>query len=353
MSISIPAPLPRSRTRRSSPPPSGSRFLAAVLLVLALVSVLAVPTASAYTLNYKTKKLNSLVRESNVLTLDGTAFEVITEAPRNYSLVVLLTALDPQIGCSICAQFDPEFRGAAYSWQAAKGKHPLYFASLDFVSGRDVFQKVKLNSAPNVYFYPATEGPHKLPAPTEGDFVQYDLIRKGVSAHGLIDFLSDRVNERFTFTQPPDYTKIVTYFGAGVAIFLLRRYIFLVLQLIFFGRKIYALGSLFGILLFTGGYMWNTIRSPPFMVTDRQGNAEYVANGLQQQHGIETQITALLHGVCAFATVALIVAVPKLKSAWMQRLVTCLLLVSIVGAYSVVMRMFRIKSPGYPYKMLL
>ncbi|KAI9173293.1 oligosaccharyl transferase subunit ost3/OST6 [Blastocladiella emersonii ATCC 22665] len=328
-------------------------LLWAAVAVLALLGLLFPSAAHGYTAAYKAKKLASLHRESNVLTLDSTAFNVLVDAPRNYSVVVLLTAMDPQVGCAACHQFDPEFRAAAMSWQWAKGQHPLYFASLDFVGGRDVYAKLGLNSAPNVYFYPATEGPFALPAPEDkGEFVDYQLARRGIAGEALVEWLSTQVNEKFTFQLPPDYTKHVAAAFGVLVLALTYRYVLLAVQLVFTNRKLYALGSLVAILLFNAGTMWNSIRQPPFVVQGRNGQTEYISQGMQQQHGIETQISALLHGTCAFAVVALIVAVPKVHSALLQRALVVALLTVLVGCYSVVMRVFNVKSPGYPFQLL-
>ena len=45
----------------------------------------------------------------------------------------------------------------------------------------------------------------------------------------------------------------------------------------------------------TGGYMWNTIRNPPFIAAGQNGQASYIAGGFQNQHGVETFIVA---GIC-------------------------------------------------------
>jgi hypothetical protein len=45
----------------------------------------------------------------------------------------------------------------------------------------------------------------------------------------------------------------------------------------------------------TGGYMWNTIRNPPFMPVGRDGGLSLIAGGFQNQFGVETFIVA---GIC-------------------------------------------------------
>ena len=77
------------------------------------------------------------------IELTDKTFEDITSGPRNYTAVVLLTALDSRFGCQMCKEFQPEFDLVAKSWLK---QHPdsngLFFASLDFAEGRATFQKV-------------------------------------------------------------------------------------------------------------------------------------------------------------------------------------------------------------------
>lgn len=44
----------------------------------------------------------------------------------------------------------------------------------------------------------------------------------------------------------------------------------------------------------TGGYMWNTIRNPPFIAAGDGGRADFIAGGFQNQYGVETFIVASL-----------------------------------------------------------
>ncbi|KAJ3347520.1 oligosaccharyl transferase subunit ost3/OST6 [Allomyces javanicus] len=170
-------------------------------LIVALLLSVAVPRADAYTMRFKHKKMASVTKESGVMILDALAFNVITEAPRNYSVVVVLTAMSPQIGCAACHRFEPEFKAVSYSRSKAPGQHPLYFASIDFESGREVFQCLGLQSAPNVFLYPATTGPFKLDdggAP----YLNYDLARRGVAAKTLAEWLSSAINEPLPVMNP-------------------------------------------------------------------------------------------------------------------------------------------------------
>ncbi|PHH88263.1 hypothetical protein CDD83_7764 [Cordyceps sp. RAO-2017] len=51
--------------------------------------------------------------------LDDTSYRALTRAPRDYSVAVLLTALDARFGCQLCREFQPEWDLLGRVW--AKG----------------------------------------------------------------------------------------------------------------------------------------------------------------------------------------------------------------------------------------
>ena len=84
------------------------------------------------------------------LRLDDSSYEELTTTPRNYSVVILLTALEARFGCQLCRDFQPEWDLLAKSW--AKGdKHGvsrILLGTLDFADGKGTFQKVLYPSTP-------------------------------------------------------------------------------------------------------------------------------------------------------------------------------------------------------------
>jgi oligosaccharyltransferase complex subunit gamma len=44
----------------------------------------------------------------------------------------------------------------------------------------------------------------------------------------------------------------------------------------------------------SSGYMWNTIRNPPFIAMGMTGGAEFINSQFQSQNGVETFIVAFL-----------------------------------------------------------
>lgn len=77
------------------------------------------------------------------MKLDDALFTELTTAPRSYSAVVLLTALDQRFSCDLCQEFQPEYELLAKSWIAKhKSSDGLFFGELDFADAKATFQKV-------------------------------------------------------------------------------------------------------------------------------------------------------------------------------------------------------------------
>lgn len=74
-------------------------------------------------------------------------FGDLTSTPRDYSISMLLTAVDsPPINCAPCKAFQPVFESVAKGYKAAAAKTASpsqhMFAVLEFKEGREVFQRV-------------------------------------------------------------------------------------------------------------------------------------------------------------------------------------------------------------------
>ena len=78
------------------------------------------------------------------LKLDDGAYDELSVIPRNFSSVVLLTALEARFGCQLCKDFQPEWDMLAKSWARGdkRGESRTVFGTLDFTDGKGTFQKV-------------------------------------------------------------------------------------------------------------------------------------------------------------------------------------------------------------------
>lgn len=145
------------------------RFLKGLILSLLPAAALAAkkPAADKFE-QFHTKALSSAP-----LKLDDSVYAKLTAAPRDYSVAVLLTALESRFGCALCREFQPEWDLLSKSWTKGdkQGDSRLVFGTLDFVDGKNTFQSVSaMNniSSPASNFCPARSPdcscPFALPA---------------------------------------------------------------------------------------------------------------------------------------------------------------------------------------------
>ena len=84
------------------------------------------------------------VSQSGPVSLNDASFAELTKAPRNYTVAVLLTALEPRFDCGACRLFQPEWNLLGKSW--VKGdknqESRLLLGTLDFSKGKNTFQTV-------------------------------------------------------------------------------------------------------------------------------------------------------------------------------------------------------------------
>ncbi|KAI9337187.1 hypothetical protein BD770DRAFT_401312 [Pilaira anomala] len=316
-----------------------------ISFLLAFIQLFFIGLVSAQ--DAKKEKLISL-QDSNtgLIKLNSNSYERFTEGKRNYGLVVLLTALDSQFNCVPCREFDPEYNLVAKSFQKNKDSKNLFFGHLDFKDGQAVYQKLKIMSAPNVFYFPPQQaGEHK-------EFVKYDLARSGFSAESLAEFLTKQSGYKVPVSRPLNYLKLATkvflVVGAAAILKLLYRHFGFIIN----HKTTWTILSILIVLTMTSGYMWNRIRTPPFLMPGKNGEVNYIASGFSSQLGVESQIIASVYGVLGFSILALIKSVPQLDQT-SQRLGVYIWMACIIFIFSCLLAIFRIKNGGYPFKLLL
>jgi oligosaccharyltransferase complex subunit gamma len=132
-------------------------------------------------------------------------------------------------------------------------------------------------------------------------------------------------------------------------------------------RNLWAAVSLIAVLLFTSGHMFNHIRKVPYVSGDGKGGVSYFAGGFQNQFGLETQIVAAMcmfitpiframtladtnaDGILSFATISLALKVPRMADPRAQQIAVFIWGGVILGMYSFLLSVFRIKNGGYPF----
>jgi oligosaccharyltransferase complex subunit gamma len=290
-------------------------------------------------------------QSSTPLKLDDPSFSQLTKAPRDYTVAVLLTALETRFGCILCREFQPEWDLLARSWIKGdkNGESRLLFGTLDFVDGKNTFQSLMLQTAPVLFVFHPTIGPN---AKVDGQPSRYDFVGGPVSAEQVHAWVSRQLPAdapRPPVVRPINYVKIVSVTTAilGVVTFIAvaAPYIVPILQ----NRNLWAAISLIAVLLFTSGHMFNHIRKVPYVAGDGKGGISYFAGGFSNQFGLETQIVAAIYGALAFATVSLAIKVPRIADPRAQQFAVFLWSGLIWCMYSFFMSVFRMKNGGYPF----
>lgn len=86
--------------------------------------------------------------------IDDAVYKKVTAVPRDYSVAVLLTALDSRYACQMCREFGPEWDLLSTSWVKGdkNGDSRVIFSTLDFSDGRDTFMSVSTTAqSPTLY----------------------------------------------------------------------------------------------------------------------------------------------------------------------------------------------------------
>ncbi|KAG2216651.1 hypothetical protein INT45_010791 [Circinella minor] len=293
----------------------------------------------------KTKRLEGIAKSNNgIIKLNSNTYSQYTEGKRNYGIVVLLTAMDDYFKCIPCREFDPEYKLVASSYQKTKDPSRVFFGHLDFKDGQAIYQKLGLQTAPNVLYFPPTiQGNNKVQP------VKYDLSKNGFIAEKFAEFLSQETGAPVPVKRPFDYFSLgIKIFGVvGVAAILKLLYPYV--GTILFHRNTWAALSIITILIMTSGHMWNQIRKPPYVMPGPGGKMNFVAGGFQQQLGLESRVVGATYGLLAMATICLIVFVPKMKQKTNQRISAYIWVLCILIVFSALMNLFRIKNGAYPF----
>lgn len=301
---------------------------------------------AAAKLEGRVKQLMEWNYRKPVINLNGDRFrEYVKSSPRNYSMIVMFTALQPQRQCQICRQASDEYEIVANSWRSS-GEYSsrLFFTMVDFDEGSDVFQSMKLNSAPLFMHFPAT-GKRK-PQDT------MDLQRVGISAEALAKFVQDRTSISIRIFRPPNYTVPIIILLALGSIGLLAYFTRIDTSFLYNSAN-WGYVALCIIFAMSSGQMWNQIRGPPLFHKNQQtGATAYIHGSSQYQFIAESYIIMALHGGITFGWILLAETVPSSHGS-SKKSAAILGLVLVVGVFSLLLYIFRSKYPGYPYRFLL
>ncbi|KAG0239889.1 hypothetical protein B0O80DRAFT_391821 [Mortierella sp. GBAus27b] len=287
-------------------------------------------------------------KSKGIVELDTNAFEEVLASPRNYSMTVLFTAISPEFQCVPCLNFDPEYKLVAAGWSKLSDKTQLFFGVLDFKAGQAIFQKFGMNSAPSVLFFPPSESSSSSVPKHE----RYDFSRNGFQAEPFADWVNGRAGLSIKVQRPIDFVAVaVKVLGVLMAISAVIL-IYTKAGKMSSSKYLWSAVSLFTIFIMISGHMWNHIRNPPYTVPGRDGRPGFIAQGFQNQFGLESQIVAILYAILTGSVISLISVVPRIENPTVQRGIVWVSMALFVFMFSVLIQLFRIKNPSYPFTLM-
>uniref|UniRef100_UPI00358F17DD tumor suppressor candidate 3-like n=1 Tax=Myxine glutinosa TaxID=7769 RepID=UPI00358F17DD len=298
-------------------------------------------------LSEKVQQLMDWTSRRSVIRLNGDKFRrYVKSPPRNYSVVVMFTALEPQRQCVVCRHASEEMQILANSWRySGSFSNRLFFAMVDFDEGPDVFQQLNMNSAPTFMHFPPKGKPRRSDT--------FDLQRNGIMAEQLAKWITDRTEVVVRVFRPPNYSGAVALMLlmtlVGGLLFLRRN------NLDFLYNKTgWGIALLCIVFAMTSGQMWNHIRGPPYAHKNPQtGQVAYIHGSSQAQFVAETHIVILLNAAITLGMILLHDAASGTGDASKRKILCLVGLGLVVFFFSFLLSIFRSKYSGYPYSFLI
>lgn len=296
-------------------------------------------------LNERVQQLTDLASKKSVLRFNGNKFkEFVKATPRNYSVVVMFTALAPQRECMVCRQASNEFTIVANSARYNPSQSTkLFFAMVDFDEGSDVFQMMKLNTAPVFVHFPAKGKPKAADT--------LDIQRVGFGAEAIARWIHERTDVQIRVLRPPNYSGtlslvLLVMFIGGFLYIRRNNLEFL------YNKTIWGAWALFFCFAMTSGQMWNHIRGPPFMHRNQEGQTAYIHGSSQGQFVVETYIIMALNAAVVIGIIFMTEAA-RGKVETKRRKIQAIIGLSLISVFfSLLLSIFRTKTHGYPYSFL-
>ncbi|VDN55088.1 unnamed protein product [Dracunculus medinensis] len=302
-------------------------------------------------LEEKVKSLQEWLYKKPIINMNMDRWNTfVRSSPRNYSMVVMFTALS--IGCAVCKPAFEEFHIVANSYRYAYPElKALYFAVVDYEDAPQIFSQLKLMTVPAILHFPAKGAKKKID--------EMDFQRQGLGADSMARFIKDRTDIQVVLflyiiriLQPPNY-------AAPAVVLLLAM---LVLGLLYmrrnnleflYNRTSWAFVSLCIVFAFMSGQMWNHIRGPPFVMTNPSTReTSFVHRSTQYQLVAETYLVALLYGAISAGFILLNDAADGKGDSGRRRIMVYIGLGLVVFFFSLLLSIFRSKYQGYPYSFL-
>ncbi|EFP04295.1 hypothetical protein CRE_26607 [Caenorhabditis remanei] len=332
-----------------------------------LLFVLIAVCSAQQTLDEKVQNLVDLTTRQSIVKFNMDKWKnLVRMQPRNYSIIVMFTALSPGVNCPICKPAYDEFMIVANSHRYAStesDRRKVFFGIVDYEDAPQIFQQMNLNTAPILYHFGPKLGAKKRPE-------QMDFQRQGFDADAIGRFVADQTEVQIRVIRPPNYTAPVVI---ALFILLLLGMLYMKRNSLDFllNRTMWGFVCLAITFIFMSGQMWNHIRGPPFMITNPQTKEpSFIHGSTQFQLIAETYIVGLLYALVAIGFICVNEAADASnykekkggsgkKTAGVFSLfsipantLAIVGLVFICIFFSFLLSVFRAKYRGYPYSFL-
>merc|ERR1711881_345527 len=269
-------------------------------LLITLTAAIAYATQD---INEKVQNLHELSKSQGLIKINSDKFDsYVRQRPRNYSVIAMTTALNPQRGCSVCAEAYEEYKILYQSYRRFNHDdfmgNKVFFILVDYDEAAEVFQSLKLNSAPGFFHFPSSD----KKASKSDD--KLDIQRKGYQATMLAKWVADRTGVAIDIVRPPSYAGLVIILVVVALITLMAfatGFNFDWLK----STKLWATIAIFVVLTMASGQMWNHIRGPPPMGRGQGNRMAFIANGSQMQYIFETYWVFVMYGLTSHGVILL------------------------------------------------
>ena len=116
----------------------------------------------------------------------------------------------------------------------------------------------------------------------------------GVSAEDFHRWVQNVAKIEFKIQRPIDWQKFLLYGTASLSALSVLSALYRNFQTLFSNKRLWTVISVAWTVVFCSGHMWNSIRGPPMVGRQRDGQPELFAPGQQSQYVVESQIIAVI-----------------------------------------------------------
>jgi len=321
---------------------------ATIKFVAFMVMMMAISVDSFTKDDVLTEKIEQLTEWSlkkPVVKLNYEKFKhYVKSAPRNYTIVVMLTALNPQRQCQVCKPANEEYQMLAQSWRySAQFSNKLFFTMVDYDDAPDVFKMLNTASAPQFLLFGRSNKNQN------GDSM--DLTRVGFQAEQIAKWVQDRSEIPVKVFRPPNYSGlllvVLLVLMLGSLLYVKRNNLEFL-----YNKTTWSFLCIGFILIFISGQMWNQIRGPPLMHRDQKtGAVGFFAGGHGYQFIAETYIIFAIYGQIVAGMILLNEAPKYINSTLKKKVMAVGGLGMVTIFFSMILSIFRAKYQGYPYSL--